>query len=115
MPSAKFTKSEILDLIYQKSGMTRSDIKFVLDETFDSIKEALAGNRIIELRGFGTLEVRLRKGRAKARNPRTGELVAAYPHGVVVFRPGKEIKRAVWEISDIRHAKSKRKDRTPDK
>ena len=90
--AGKFTKSEIIDIVYEKSGVSRSDIKLMLDTTLDSIKEALSGNRTVELRGFGTFEVRFRKGRSRARNPRTGEPVSPHPHGIVAFRPGKEYK-----------------------
>jgi integration host factor subunit beta len=96
MAAAKFTKAEIVDIIYQKSGLNRADIKMALDMAFDSIKEALIGNRTVELRGFGTFEVRFRKGRSRARNPRTGEIIPVSPHGIAIFRPGKAIKRAVW-------------------
>ncbi|MDR0382588.1 MAG: integration host factor subunit beta [Spirochaetaceae bacterium] len=96
MGAGKFTKAEIIDIIYQKSDMSRADIKMALDTAFDSIKEALIGCRTVELRGFGTFEVRFRKGRSKARNPRTGEIVPVLPHGTAVFRPGKEIKQGVW-------------------
>ena len=54
--------------------------------------------KVIELRGFGTFEVRTRKGREKARNPKTGDLVAVDTHGVAVFRPGKELKDLVWNL-----------------
>jgi integration host factor subunit beta len=97
MSAGKFTKAEIIDIIYQKSDMNRADIKMALDTTFNSIKEALIGNRTVELRGFGTFEVRFRKGRSRARNPRTGEIIPVSPHGRAVFRPGKEIKQAVWQ------------------
>jgi integration host factor subunit beta len=40
----------------------------------------------------------MRKGRSKARNPKTGEIVSVDPHFVSVFRPGKEIKQAVWNL-----------------
>jgi integration host factor subunit beta len=96
MGAGKFTKAEIINIICQKSDMTRADIKMVLDTAFNSIKEALIGNRTVELRGFGTFEVRFRKGRSKARNPRTGEIIPVLPHGTAVFRPGKEIRRSVW-------------------
>ncbi|MDR2444318.1 MAG: integration host factor subunit beta [Spirochaetaceae bacterium] len=96
MVAGKFTKSEIIDIVYEKSGINRSDIKLMLDTAFDSIKEALSGNRTVELRGFGTFEVRFRKGRSRARNPRTGEPVSPRPHGIVAFRPGKEMKRDAW-------------------
>jgi integration host factor subunit beta len=96
MTPDKCTKAEIVDMVYEKSGMNRADIKRTVDTTFDAIKEALRDNRTVELRGFGTFEVRFRKGRSGARNPRTGEFVTAHPHGIVAFRPGKEIKRDVW-------------------
>jgi integration host factor subunit beta len=96
MGAGKFTKAEIINIIYQKADMNRADIKMVLDTAFDSIKEALIGNRTVELRGFGTFKVRFRKGRSKARNPRTGEIIPVLPHGTAVFRPGKELRRSVW-------------------
>ena len=76
------------------------DIHKVIDELFEEIKDGLKDSRIIELRGFGTFEVRVRKGRAKARNPKTGEVVAVERHGVAIFRPGKELKDYVWDITD---------------
>ena len=57
-------------------------------------------DRVIELRGFGTFEIRTRKGREKARNPKTGDLVSVETHGVAIFRPGKELKDAVWNLRD---------------
>jgi nucleoid DNA-binding protein len=44
--------------------------------------------KTVELRGFGTFEVKKRKGRKRARNPKTGENVAVKDHGVATFRPG---------------------------
>ena len=49
---------------------------------------------LLELRGFGTFKVRLRKGRA-ARNPRTGEPCTTSNHRAIVFRPGQELKDRV--------------------
>jgi integration host factor subunit beta len=96
MSTVKFTKAEIIDIICEKSAVKRSDIRYTLDMILNSIKDALINGRTVEMRGFGTFEVCLRKGRSKARNPRTGEPVLAVPHGIVKFRPGKEIKQAVW-------------------
>ena len=52
----------------------------------------------IELRGFGTFEPRLRKGREKARNPKTGEIVSMAPHYVAAFRAGKDLKQALYSL-----------------
>ena len=96
--SAKFTKADINDALYEKTGMNRSEIRDVVDLVFNKMKEALINQQIIELRGFGTFEVKIRKARQKARNPKTGESVVVHPHGVVTFRSGRELKQAVWAI-----------------
>ncbi|GHU43721.1 DNA-binding protein HU [Spirochaetia bacterium] len=98
MSVTKFTKAEIVDSVFENIEMSRYDIKFVVDSVFDVIKDALVNGMVIELRGFGTFQVRIRKGRKNARNPRTGEEVTAPPHGIASFRPGKELKEAVWEL-----------------
>jgi integration host factor subunit beta len=99
MAGKKFTKTELVDRVYEKTGIIRKDIKTVLDLTLEGIKEALADGTVIELRGFGTFEVRRRKGRQKARNPKTGEYVSVTSHGIAAFRPGREMKQAVWNAA----------------
>lgn len=100
MATNKLTKAEIIDNIQERLGLNRPDVHSVIDEFFEEIKQGLEDDRVIELRGFGTFEVRTRKGREKARNPKTGELVAVDTHGVAVFRPGKELKDFVWNLRD---------------
>ena len=94
----KLTKAEIIDSIHDKLGLDKAQIHSIIDEFFDEIKEGLKGNRVAELRGFGTFEVRIRKGRDKARNPKTGEIVSVGRHGVAVFRSGRELKDELWDI-----------------
>lgn len=95
----KMTKGEIIGHIHDgKSRVTRENIHGVIDSFFEEIKNALNNDRVVELRGFGTFEIRTRKGREKARNPKTGELVPVKTHGVTVFRPGKELKKIAWDL-----------------
>jgi nucleoid DNA-binding protein len=94
----KMTKAEIIEHIYEKSGVSRKDIHGVIDSFFEEVKDALTEDRVVELRGFGTFEIRTRKGREKARNPKTGEIVPVKTHGVTVFRPGKELKKMAWNL-----------------
>jgi len=94
----KLTKAEIIDNISSKVDLNRKDIHYIIDEFFDEIKNALQDDRVIELRGFGTFEVRTRKGREKARNPKTGEIVPVKDHGVAAFRPGRELKKLAWPL-----------------
>lgn len=100
MMEEKLTKAAMIENLHNKLGFSRSDIHEVIDELFEEIKDGLKEDKVIELRGFGTFEVRTRKGREKARNPKTGDLVAVETHGVAIFRPGKELKDAVWNLRD---------------
>jgi integration host factor subunit beta len=96
----KFTKAEIIENIAEDLDMNRRDIHRVIDALFDELKAALSDDKIVELRGFGTFEIRTRKGREKARNPKTGEIVPVKAHGVAVFRPGKELKNIAWPLRE---------------
>jgi len=98
MSVPKLTKAEIIENIYEQTGLDKKDVHKVMDTVFEEIKAALLKDKIVELRGFGTFELRTRKGREKAHNPKTGEIVAVSSHGVVIFRPGKELKSSVWDI-----------------
>ncbi|MDR2500679.1 MAG: integration host factor subunit beta [Treponema sp.] len=100
MAEDKFTKAEIISAIYEKTGMSRRDIREIIDLFIDEIKDALIQGMAIELRGFGTFEIRVRKGRQKARNPKTGMPVSVDSHGIAAFRPGRELKRDVWNLGN---------------
>ncbi len=95
----KLTKAAIIENINEKLGVNKLEIHQIIDELFEEIKDGLKSNRVIELRGFGTFEVRIRKGREKARNPKTGDVVSVDRHGVAIFRAGKELKDFVWDIT----------------
>jgi integration host factor subunit beta len=94
----KVTKTDIIDALYEKTGMSRKEIRKVMDLFIEEIRASLMEQMVIELRGFGTFEVRVRKGRQKARNPKTGEQVSVTSHGIAAFRPGRELKQNVWNI-----------------
>ncbi len=98
MEKTKLTKAVIIEHLHEQSNISRDEIHQIIDSFFEEVKNGLKDEKIIELRGFGTFEVRTRKGREKARNPKTGELVAVDTHGVAVFRPGKELKDFVWDL-----------------
>jgi len=95
---AKLTKAEIVESISENVDVSKKDIHAIIDSFFSEVKEALVDDKVVEFRGFGTFEVRTRKGRERARNPKTGETAHVQNHGVVVFRPGKELKEASWPL-----------------
>jgi len=95
---SKLTKADIVDGIYNKVDTDRKEVKIIVDLFLEELKTALVSGKVIELRGFGTFETKIRKGRLKARNPKTGEIVSVDSHGVIAFRPGRELKQDVWTI-----------------
>ena len=100
MVQSKMTKNDLVEAVFLDTTVEKKVIQEVVDSLLDRIKDSLKNGSVIELRGFGTLELRLRKGRAKARNPRTGESVSVEPHSVVAFRAGKDLRSAVWGLTD---------------
>ena len=100
MAAKKITKADIIDTLYEKTGMNRSEIQNAVDLFLEKMKDSLINRQIIELRGFGTFEVKIRKARQRARNPKTGENIVIPSHGAVTFRPGRDLKQSVWKIND---------------
>ena len=100
MANRKLTKAEIVENLSEKSSVNKREIHILVDSIFEEIKKALTEDKIVELRGFGTFEIRTRRGRSKARNPKTGEILEVEDHGAAVFRPGKELKESTWTLRE---------------
>ena len=94
----KITKADIVDAIYNRIGAERRTIRDVVDLFIEEVKAALISQNIIELRGFGTFEIKIRKGRKKARNPKTGEILSVNSHGIAAFRAGRDLRQDVWNL-----------------
>jgi integration host factor subunit beta len=90
------TRADIVDAIYEYSGYDKQTVHSIVGLFCEAVKNALIQGYPVELRGFGTFELRLRKGRSKAHNPKTGVPVTVKSHGVAAFRAGRELKKAVW-------------------
>ncbi|MCD8141297.1 MAG: integration host factor subunit beta [Planctomycetaceae bacterium] len=82
------TKNDLVLKIAKEMNMHQTDIKRIVQMTFDGIIEVLATEGRLELRNFGVYEVKTRKPR-KARNPRTGEEVMVPSRKSVTFKGGK--------------------------
>ena len=98
MSDEKLTKNDLIESVYLNTKVKRSDVQVVVENLLEQIKSSLQDGKTIELRGFGTFEKRLRKGKSKARNPKTGEIVSVEPHYVSIFRAGRELKQSLWDL-----------------
>ena len=99
MQSKKVTKYDLVDGIRQETGYEKRIVQDIFESALEQLKESLMDGATIELRGFGTFELRLRKERKKARNPKTGDSLSVPPHYIVAFRSGQELKKAVWNLT----------------
>ena len=88
------TKADLVEICAEKTGLTRTDVAVTVDAFLDAVKHSLEAGKNIEIRGFGTFKVKLRKAR-KARNPRTGAEVPVPDRKVPVFKPSNEFKNMI--------------------
>jgi DNA-binding protein HU-beta len=88
------TKSELIDKVAEKSGLTKKDAGKAVDALVDSVTESLSGGEKVQLVGFGTFEVHKREAR-KGRNPQSGAVINIAARKAAVFTPGQSLKDAV--------------------
>ncbi len=90
----RVTKSELIDVIAARAGLTKARAEMVVNCVFDTMTDALRGSEGIEVRGFGSFTVRPYKPYA-GRNPRTGQPVTVPAKRLPFFKVGKELKELV--------------------
>jgi integration host factor subunit beta len=87
-------KSEIIETLAHKFRLSERQSKEAVSVILDTMTHALASGDRIEVRGFGSFEVRKREART-TRNPKTGERVnigAQYkPH----FKAGAVLREKI--------------------
>ena len=88
------TKSELIDSIAERTGMTKKDAHAALEATLGAISDELADGGAVTLTGFGTFKVAKRAAR-RGINPRTGAPVAIAAARVPRFSAGASLKGAV--------------------
>lgn len=87
-------KSDIIDKMADKTGLTKADAGRALDEFVEIVKASLKKGNDIAIAGFGSFDVVSRKAR-EGRNPQTGEKIKIKASKSPRFRPGKALKDAV--------------------
>lgn len=87
-------KSELVDSIAKKSGLTKAQSADALNAFIASIEEAMANNDTVALVGFGTFSIKERQARMGL-NPKTKEPIQIPASKVPSFKAGKNLKDAV--------------------
>jgi len=87
-------KTDLINNISSKSGLTKKDVETVLNSVIGEITDALSTGDKVQLIGFGTFETRKRSGRV-GRNPQTGKEISIPESKVPAFKAGNKLKEAV--------------------
>lgn len=84
----------IIELEEKMKNLSRREIEVIVNEIFEKMTENLSKGNRIEIRGFGSFEVRQREPR-QGRNPKTGAKVYVGTRNVPFFKVGKELRERV--------------------
>jgi integration host factor subunit beta len=90
------TKSDLIDVLCETQKLPKGRAELLVHVIFDALEAALKRGERIEIRGFGSFELRSYRG-YDGRNPRTGSAVAVRPKRLPFFKVGKELKERVNE------------------
>ena len=88
------TKTELIAITAEKTGMTKKDAEKAVAAVLDSIAAELSAGNRVQLAGFGIFETKTRQART-GRNPKTKEAIEIPASKVPVFKAGKALKDAV--------------------
>lgn len=84
------TRADLIERLTQQRRLSKKAATLVVEEIFDSMARALRQDDHIELRGFGTFEVR-KYETFLGRNPRTGEPLEIKARRLACFRVSREL------------------------
>jgi DNA-binding protein HU-beta len=88
------TKSEFVDRVASKSGLSKRDAAKAVDAFLDSVQETLSQGESVTFTGFGKFSAQQR-GARQGVNPRTGEKVTIEAATVPKFSAGSGLKNAL--------------------
>ncbi len=87
-------KSELVEKLAERAGITLFKAEELVDLFFDSISNALCQGERVEIRGFGAFSVKDYQSYT-GRNPKTGDEVSVRPKRLPVWLTGTELRQRV--------------------
>ena len=83
-------KGILADQVADELNVPRRTAARVLDAVLDSVSELLRARGKVAVKGFGTFERRIRKGRAY-KHPLTGESIDVANKETIIFKPSDQL------------------------
>jgi integration host factor subunit beta len=90
-------KSDLIETVASRAKLTNAQADKIINTIFDAMTDALVAGDRIEIRGFGSFEIRDYDGYT-GRNPKTGELTEVQPKKSPFFKVGKELKERIMSF-----------------
>jgi nucleoid DNA-binding protein len=90
----EMTKQQLVEAMVEETGAAKSEVEGILDAVLEKVVERLASGEKVEIRGFGSFEVRETKERG-GRNPGTGEAITIPASRKALFKASKEVRQRV--------------------
>jgi integration host factor beta subunit len=91
------TKSDLIERVAARvPHISKKDTELVVNRIFEGMTDALKVSDRIEIRGFGSFQVKIREAR-EGRNPKTGAEVKIPAKRTPFFKVGKELKERIDE------------------
>ena len=94
MENKTLTKGDSIEELARLGGINLREAERVVNSAFDSMSKALAKGSRIEIRGFGSFQVK-EYDRYAGHNPKTGAPIIVAAKRLPLFRPAKELKERV--------------------
>jgi nucleoid DNA-binding protein len=88
------TKADLVRNVSAETGIIRKDVALAVDAFLEAIKDSMKEGKHIEIRGFGTFKLKVRKERI-GRNPKTEEKVKVPSRVVPTFKFSRAFKEEV--------------------
>ena len=94
------TKVELVEIIFEKVGLSKKEAQDIIEIIFDTIKQSFLKGESVKISGFGTFNVRSKNAR-RGRNPKTGSELEISPRRVLTFKVSNHLKAMI----EKQHAK----------
>lgn len=85
------TKADMVELVYERIGVSKREAANMVESIFDIIKESLERGENVKISGFGSFNLREKQPR-RGRNPQTGEEITISARRVLSFKSSNVLR-----------------------
>jgi integration host factor subunit beta len=91
------TKTELIESLAEQQKISTKEAKSIVDTILTAMTDALLQGQNVEIRGFGSFQVREYDAYI-GRNPKTGEEIQVAKKKLPFFKPGKDLREQMNTI-----------------